>query len=815
MLDSLCQDLTYAIRSFSKTPALTATIIISIALGIGANTTVFSIVNELLIKDIPVRDPGRLYVMNRGKAPSSSIPEYLDFRDQTQQVFEGLAAHSLVPVAANLSAGGSARRVWGGLVSGNYFQVTGAPLLLGRGILPREDEVRGRDAVIVLGYSLWRRLGADPEIVGKHVTLSGLPYAVVGVTSPGFLGTDRGILSEFWVPLAMRPHLAADIAGNDMSRNCQWIEMTARLRPGVTRAQAVAAANVVYANMFAQHPKGSRFEPVVLVRAGYFAFLFEDILNPLIGALSVVVGLLLLIACANVANLLLARGASRQHEIGVRLAIGAGRGRIIRQLLSESVLLSAAGAALGFVLAVPGAAVLAQVQPPWGIPIRFDFSPDLRVLGFTTALAVAAAILFGLAPALTGTRGSLNSAIRQAGWGGRAPHRGRLVGMLVVAQVALSLILLVAAGLFLRSLHNAASIDVGLKGEGALMMAVDPIGQGYSPDKMKRFFHDLQERVEAIPGVQSLGYIDLPPLSMACNNADFFDADSATGKRVSGDKMRVSQHYFTASGTSLLQGRDFDANRDDKASVAIINRALAERLFGQENPIGRHIRDGDEPGSKNVYEVIGLVRNAKVETLGEGEIPCMFLHLSSFDGGLSAYGVTMIARTGDDPRRLASPVQREVSALDRDLPLFNVKTLDSHIDEALLLPRVSGALFGAFGSIGLVLALVGLYGVVNYSVRARTREIGIRMALGAQPSRVAGSILRQGFALVGAGLALGLVVAFWLSRFTASFLYGIVPTDPVTFLSVPVILVVASLAALLLPARRASRIEPMTALRNE
>lgn len=814
MLASLRQDLAYAVRSFSKAPALTAAIIFSIALGIAANTAVFSVVNELLLKDMPVRDPGRLYVMEPARHPSSSLPAYLEFRDQTQQVFEGLAAHSLFPVAANISTGGGAQRIWGVLVSGNFFQVTGAPLMLGRGILPSEDQVRGRDAVVVLGCGLWQRLGADKEIIGKRVVLSGAPYTVVGVTSPGFLGTDRAIISEFWAPLAMRTHLAPDIAVTDMRRNCQWLEMTGRLRAGVSREQAVAAANVVYARMLTQHEKDLPFEPVALFRVGYLPML-QDMLRPLIAALAIVVGLLMLIACANVANLLLARAASRQQEMGTRLAIGASRGRIIRQLLTESVLLATAGASFGFVLAIPGTAALARVQPPLGIPMRFDFAPDLRVLVFTSALAMSTGILFGLAPALIATRRSVISAVRQTGWGGGAFGRGKLATTLVGVQVAFSLILLVAAGLFLRSLQQATTIDVGLKGEGAAMMAVDPKGQGYSQDKMKRFFHDLQQRVEAIPGIEAIGYVDLPPLSLAVSNAEFSEADRGSGRRASGDTMQVSAHYFAASGISLLLGRDFDARRDDQAAVAVINQAAAERLFGGENPIGRHVREGDGPGSGSVYEVIGLVRNAKVETLGEGEVPCLFRCLSNFEGGFSTYGVTMIVRSQGDPRRIAAAVQREVTALDRDLPLFNVKTLEDHISDAMLLPRISGALFGTFGSIGLVLALVGLYGVANYSVRTQTREIGIRMALGASPSAVVGSILLRGSVLVGAGLALGLTVALALSRFTASLLYGIMPNDPVTFLGVPAILMAGSLVALLIPARRASRIKPMVALRNE
>jgi predicted permease len=346
-------------------------------------------------------------------------------------------------------------------------------------------------------------------------------------------------------------------------------------------------------------------------------------------------------------------------------------------------------------------------------------------------------------------------------------------------------------------------------------MAVDTKGQGYSQEKTKQFFRILQQRVEAIPGVEAIGYIDLPPLSLAASNAEFRDADGSTGRHTSGDTMQVSTHYFAASGIPLLLGRDFDPQRDEKASVAIINQVAAERLFGGESPIGRHVREGLDPDKGNVYEVIGLVGNAKVETLGEGEVPSMFRYLSDFEGTVSMFGVTMIVRSQGDLHRLATAVQQEVTGLDRDLPLFNVKTLESHINDALLLPRVSGALFSTFGFIGLVLALVGLYGVTNYSVRTRTREIGIRMALGASPSTVIRSILVHGSVLVGAGLAAGLVVAFAIGRLTASLLYGIAPADPVTFLGVPVFLASASLIALLIPARRASRIEPMAALRNE
>lgn len=808
MPGSLRQDLAYAVRSFARTPGLTAVIVVSIGLGIAANTTVFGIVNGLLIRDMPVRDPARLFVVEPGGSPSASLPLYRTFRDETGAVFQELAAHSLLPMAANISAGGGAQRIWGLLVSGNYFAAAGVQPVLGRGILPSEDEVPGRDAVVVLSYGLWRRLGADPDITGRRIRLSGLPYTVVGVAPPGFSGTDRGIMAEFWVPLAMRGHLARDVAAMAERWSCRWLEITGRLRAGVSREQAAAASDVVYRRVAAEQFQETRPRPVTLYRVGLLPFL-QRMLKPLMAVLFIVVGLLLLLACANVANLLLARAASRQHEIGVRLAVGAGRARIVRQLLTESVLIAAAGAALGFVLAVPGTSALARLRMPLGIPVAFDFSPDLRVLAFTTVLAVLTGILFGLAPALTGTRGSLAGVIHQTGRGGSG-RNGRLTTALVGVQVALSVVLLVGSGLFLRSLQKTAAIDVGMEREGALMMAIDPIGQGYAPEKAQRFMLELQQRVEAVPGVQSMGYSELPPLSMARSNAEFSDADKADAPGIRGNVIRVGSHYFDAAGIRLLRGRDFEARRDEAASAAVINQAMAERLFGADDPIGRRIRHAKE----EAYEVVGVVRNARSGELKEGEVPYLFRYYSKFDG-MNLFGITLIVRAAGDPRRVVGDIRRQAEALDPDLPLFNVKTLAEQIDDAMVLPRISAALFAVFGAIGLVLAVVGLYGMVNYSVQTRTREIGIRMALGAPPAAVGRTILRRGLTLAAAGMAAGMAAAFALSRFTAGMLYGVPPSDPVTFVGVPAVLGAACMAALILPALRACRIDPAVALREE
>ena len=801
MLDSLFKDVRFAARSFCKTPGLSIAIIVSIGLGIAANTTIFSMVNELLIRDMPVRDPANLCAVWPDQSPTSSYAEYTDFRDQGSAVLDGLAAHSPFPLPANMSAAGTPQRVWGQLVSGNWFPLTGLHLYLGRGIMPAEDDGNGGAPVVVLAYSLWQRLGADRSMIGKSVALSGTSYTVVGVTEPGFFGLDRGIAAEFWIPLAMRTRMSPDLVGDDMNRDNRWLEMSSRLRNGVSREQALAALNVIYARMVAEHEKGRPALPVSLRRAGKLP-VFEDGLKLLLAALTVVVCLVLLIACANVANLLLARAAARQPEISVRLAVGASRGRIVRQLLTESVLLSGVGAVFGFLLSVPGTAALARLQPPLPIPIRFDFSPDTRVLLFTTTLALISGVLFGLAPALRGTR-----TLAGVRFG-----RTRMSGLLVSTQVALSVILLLGSSLFLRSLHAAYSTDIGLKADGVLMLALDTKGQGYSQEGSRQFFLELQRRLEASRDVEAASYVDLPPLGMVVNNTDFVDADGHSDGRVRGYRFNVGANYFRSMGITLLSGRDFDPMRDAGAPVAIVNRAMADRIFGGGNPIGRHVRPRNQSKS---YEIIGLVRNAKVQTPGEKDKACVFHYLSDFGRVSTQYGTTLVIRTRIEPLGFVDAVRREVGAIDSGLALFNIKSFSHHLDEALLVPRLCGALFGTFGIIGLVLAIVGLFAIVNYSVGIRTREIGIRLALGARPAVVARAIVRQGIALAGAGMGVGMAVAFGASRCVASFLYGVTPTDAVTFATVPCVMLGAALVAVSVPARRASRIEPVSALRQE
>ena len=529
--------------------------------------------------------------------------------------------------------------------------------------------------------------------------------------------------------------------------------------------------------------------------------------------LMVVVGLVLLIACANVANLLMAKAVERRQEIGIRLALGAGRGRLVRQLLTESVLLSAIGAAFGFGLAWLAARALSNFRLPIQVPFALDFTPDLRVLAFTAALAVATGILFGLAPALMATRTDLVSALKRAQMGVGVFRRFGLRNLLVGLQVTFSAVLLIAAGLFVRSLGIAASMDLGIRPDHVLLMAVDPKTAGYSTERLRDFLRQLETRVTALPGVRSVAVSNLLPLSLAQNSEGFRDVSAKENKQTEADIFSVTPGYFETVGIPLLRGRNFSAESDLNKSVAIISRIMARRMFGDRDPIGRAISSGKD---KN-YEIVGVSGDSKSVSLGEETKANAYTYLprNASEDVLSLLGMTILVRTAGDPAALTRPVREEILKLDPTLAVFNVDTMSQHVSRAFLVPRLCATLFGIFGLLGLTLAGVGLFGVVGYSVRSRTREIGIRMALGARPAAVVRLVLGQALGIVGLGMAIGLGISWGLSRFTASLLYGLSATDVVTFTAVPLVLLATALAAVVLPARRAAAINPMDALRLE
>ena len=818
-MSTLSRDLRYAARMLAKSPGLTAVVVVSIALGVAANATVFSIANGLLWGVLPVKDPERMVMFSEGK--SFSYPDYMDYRGQTADVFEGgVAAHfSLIP--ASLGGSGEPERVWGQVVSGNYFAILGVKMALGRPILPEEDQVIGRDHVAVVSHSLWqRRFGADAGILERGVMLNGQRYSVVGVAPSGFHGTERGIVSDFWVPLAMLEAIMPDLARNNggrAERDNQWLMLNARLRPGVERAKAAAVVNVVKKRIDDTYRREERREDAVILQtAGGLIAGSATPVHALMAVLAVVVGLVLIVACANVANVLLARATGRRKEIATRLAMGASRRQLVRQLLTESFLLALAGAAVGFLLAAAAAHAISSFQLPMPIPVAFDFNVDLRVAAFTVGLSLVTALLFGLVPALRATRTDLVGALKGGTDGSAGCGRARRLGMrntLVVVQVALSLVLLTTAGLFLRSLASASSIDIGIKPDNILVMAVDPRLHDYSRERTLRFFSQLRHRVSTLPGVRSVTFADTVPLSLNATTHGFSVDGGADRPPQSGraNVYSVGSGYFATMGIPLLRGRDFLDFQSEEQHAAIINETMVGDLYGDQDPIGRTLRAGE-----SAYTVIGVARNSRLRTLGEKPTSCVYLPLAATpEKGVNYFGVSIVVKTSVDPRQLVRPVRAEIAALDPSMAVFNTETMQEHVNKSLLLPRISALLLTIFGSVGLTLAAIGLYGVMSYSVRRRTREVGIRMALGARPSAVVGMILGQGFVLTGVGLAIGLGIALGLGRVVASLLYGTSGTDLLTFAVVAAVLVAAATLAIMAPALRAARVEPVVALRCE
>jgi len=812
-METLLQDARYAVRTLSKAPGFAAVIIISIGLGIAANATVFSIANGLLWGILPVKDPGSLVMFSEGE--SFSYPDYIDYRNQTKDIFEGVSAHfPFVP--ASLGGVGEPERIWGQLASGNYFSLIGVSPTLGRPIRPDEDEVLGRDAVVVLSHDLWtRRFGADPGVLGRAVVLNGQPYTVIGVAPAGFNGTDHGIVSAFWVPVAMAEQIMPDLTKDDArtKRNDQWLLLNARLKPGVSRTQAAAGLNVVKKRIDGTYRKDQKNHPppITLSSAGGLIGQSETPALGLMAVLMVVVALVLMVACANVANLLLARATGRQKEIAIRLAIGASRKRLVRQLLIESVLLAFAGAAVGFLLAAVAARAVSRFELPLPLPIVFDFNVDMRVLAFTAGLSLVTAVLFGLAPALRATRTDLVGALKnESAVFGRVARFG-MRNTLVIVQVALSLVLLVGASLFLRSLQNASSIDIGFQPGNILLMGVDPKLHNYSREKTQHFLSELRDRVSALPGVRSVSYIDSLPLSIGGTSFDFKASGSKASveQSVNADVYNVGSKFFETMGLRLLRGRDF--TKTDDEHVAIVNETMARRLFGNTDPLGRQML-----ADKTSYTIVGVARNSKSRTLGEGPVNCAYLFIEAApEKVFSFFGISIAVKTSVSAQTLARPVRAEIAKLDPNLAVFSTETMQEHVDKSLLLPRISATLLGTFGAVGLTLAAIGLYGVMSYSVRRRTREIGIRMALGAESGSVMRMVLRQGLALTTVGLIVGLAIALALGRFAATLLYGISGTDPVTFVAVPAVLLAAAVAATVFPAYRAARVNPNEALRYE
>jgi predicted permease len=811
-VESAARDLRYAFRTLAKHPAVTAIAVLSIGLGIGANATIFSMVSRFVLRPAPVGDPSTLlslHVAPQGDQCCNAFPQPLfeDIRDEAKS-FSGVAAfNELIP--ASISGDREPERIWGQAVTPNFFEVLELPMVLGRGFANADNQV----PAVILSARLWqRRFAGDRQIIGKTISLSGHLFTVVGIAPSSFHGVDQILDAEFWVPLGIGRQLVPNEPPAD-SREFHWLAVVARLKTGVTRTQATAELDALAKRFALAYPKTDKGNSFVFEQAGSLPPRERTAALTFLAALSIVVLLLLAIAGANVANLLFAQAIARQREMAVRIALGATRARLRGQLLIESTLIGLAGGVLGVLFSFTSTQSLSAVRLPAPVPIDLHVAVDWRTLMYTFVISFCCGVLLGLAPAWAAAWPALASALKGEEALVRRGRRFSLRNILVVTQVAMSLVLLLLTGLFLRSLQRAADIDIGFRPQGLLLLSVDPRLNGYSPQQISQFLSQLRRRVSALPGVDSTVTTDVALLSGG-NRSDGFTVTGYSGKDATftlADLYMTTPGYFDALGTPRLSGRDFGNEVADGPKVAVVNKAFADRLFPGENPIGQHVN-----GGKWTYEIIGVVGNAKSRTIGEDTRAILYRSLDqSITEDPSFMGYTLVVHTIGNPAALSETVRRQVFALDSNIAIYNEETMEEHVRTAYLLPRIAATLFGVFGCIGLVLASVGLYGVMSYAVSRRTREIGIRMALGARPGVVERLVVRQGMVLAVIAMVLGWPAAWMLSKLASSFLYGIHPHDSLTFIVVPVILAAIALLACWLPARRAAAIDPMQALRTE
>jgi predicted permease len=818
-MGTLLQDLRYGLRTLLRTPGFAAVAILTLGMGIGVNTAIFSVVNWLLLRPLPVSHPSQITVLayQQTKGPIRihfSYPAFQEIRAQTAAAFSEVTGYAFG--LDGLSRKGGASRVLSAYVTGNYFTFLGLKPALGRLILPTEGKTAGADPVLVLGYSYWQtHFGADPEIVGKQVKVNGYPLTVVGVAPKGFQGLHPFVDVQAYLPFSMRT-IEAPPSDFLTDRTSRSLNLFGRLKAGVGLGQAQAVLGVVAARLARDHPKSEEG----LSLQAYPQREARPEPDPSHGLRNVSIlflllaGLVLLLACVNVANIILVRATAREREMAVRSALGAGRGRLMRQLLTESLVLALAGGAAGILLGDWGSRMLEAIPLQTDLPVRFDFTLDWRVLAYALGAALLTGIVVGIVPALRASRCNLSEVLHEGGRTGSARHH-RVRSALVVAQVGGSLMLLIVAGLFTRSLGHAQRADLGFDPANVVDMSMDPQGAGYDETQGQAFYQQLLERVRALPGVTSAALAFSVPMGYYNNASTVLIQGHPLPPGQSAPVIFyniVTPAYLEALRIPLLRGRDFtDFDRKGAQRVAIVSETMAARFWPREDPIGREFTIGRNPDEP--IRVVGVAKDSRVEGLSGPIDPYFYLPFVQYYPSLA----TLFIRTTIAPQTMIPTVDREIKKLAPNLPVFEVQPLTQAIDSlnGFLIFKIGAGLAGAIGLLGLILAVVGVYGVVSYSTSQRTHEIGIRMALGAQPADVLKIIFRQGLLIVGIGLVLGLAAAFAIARLVANFLVGVSATDPLTYAVVSVSLVLVALAACYLPARRAMRLQPTIALRHE
>jgi len=820
-MNNILKDLRYAIRMLIKTPGVTLVAVITLALGIGANTAIFSSVSAFTSRPLPVPKPDQLIrpveiAEDRGTADNFSYPDFVDYRNQST-VFSGLCAEDMVQVAIDTQEQNDV--IWGQIVSGNFFDMLQIKPVMGRAFAPDEDGAPGAHPVVVLGHSLWqRRFASDPNIVGKTLRLNNRQFQVIGVAPESFKGTKFGLSMDFWAPMAMVGELSgsADLL---TSRDSHWLTILGRLKPGVDVSQASAEMNAISLRLnqaYMDERSNNTQAKVVTEIDGRWGEAATVIKTGGMLAMAIV-ALVLLIACANVANLLLARAAARRKEIGIRLALGASRARLIRQLLTESLLLSLIGGGLGLLLANWMTDLMQGFIPVLQYNVVEDFfALDSRALMFTLVISVATGIVFGLAPAWNSSNPDVVPVLKG---GSGIVEKGRtrrvtLRSSLVVAQVALSLVVLVCAGLFIKSFRKAQQMDPGFDTKNAVLMTLNPPLVGYDNDRTRNFYQQITERARSIPGVEAVALTRLMPLGDSSNsNGPVLKEGETLARGSAGRDITtnvISPDYFKAMQIPIMEGRDFDdRDREKTQRVVIVNQRMAQVLWPSESAVGKRIFIGAD--SRDPLEVVGVVKTGKYRSLAEDPRMFFYYPLSQRRPGI----MTMVMRTNGDPRNFVGALRHEVQQLDRAVPMSAVKTMEQHMTWPLWGPSLAATLALAFGVIALLLSSIGLYSVMAYVVSQRTKEVGIRMALGASRQDVLKMITSQGMRLAIVGAGLGLVLALLLAKVMSSLLIGVSGYDITTFVIVAVVLSVVAFVASYLPARRATKVNPLIALRYE
>ena len=824
MAGNFQQDLRGGLRMLRKSPGFTFVAVLSLALGIGANTAIFTIINAVFLHPLPVEEPARLAEMftrdtltvdanvNFQLTPTS-LPNYEDYRDQNT-VFSGLAVVTF-PIPLNWGGQAEPQQLNASLVSGNFFDVLGVKPYRGRTFIPDGDKKIGGNPEVVLSYSLWtRRFGSDDKFVGQTISLNGTPYTVVGITPPSFKGiVSLGRPDVLWIPITMRDYvLTGQLKDLENNRRFRWTSIVGRLKPQVGIVEAQAAMKTIAAGLEKEYPRDNKGRTVELYALNESALGINQRKQFSLagGVLMGVVGLVLLIACVNLANLLLAQAAKREKELSIRAAMGAGRWRLVRQLLTESTVLSLLGGLAGLLVAYWGRNVLWSFRPPFLIDGSINLSFDARVLGFTVLISMMTGVLFGIIPAIKASGTDVNEVLKTGGRGGALGWtHNRLRGLLVISEIALALVALVGSGLFLRSMQNAQQFNPGFESHNMFQMLFDLGALRYDENHAQQFFRDVVERAKTVPGVVNASVSANGVFGGGISATVFREGEQSDpnnrGTLVNFDE--VTPGHFDTMRIPLLGGRDFtDFDRENTAPVAVINQAMANLLWPGQEPLGKRFAVVQEP---DLLQVVGVVGTTVVGQIGEDPQPIAYFPMRQKYSPFA----TLVVRTTGNPDGLLGTVRTQVQQLDKNLAFTNTQTVQQILGQGLWPARMGAALLGLFGALALILASIGIYGVLAYSVAQRTSEIGLRMALGAQPHQVLRLVLRQGMLLALIGAAVGILVALPVARLASGLLYGVSATDPITYAAITLLLMGVALLACYLPARRATRIDPLVALR--